>query len=475
MKRLLAAFTTALVLLSILPGSVAADPVTKFDDHHVGIFCEVPIDGGFAFVFIDRSSAFGDAAGAEVWLDPDVPSEDPPTLSGNTATAEIVEGPTQIELSATFAVFDADRVPQGTAVLEATMTPVGAVEPIEQPPGKSNHHSKTTGTFQAYQGSATLTLPGLEAELTPCFGDVTDISLFETNPRSFVSQNDGVLIDCFWETEDAVAAFFAIQDGFGFFADAFLATVDQELTGMDEFSGSLTVGSVTATIGLIDRATDEVYSATAAASFEPLGSPVTSTLVGSTFRSKATEQALVPSGQIDFSTGHSFVIDQEHCTGVEFANHAVSTQPAGPKPGGAVPVNDTPAGAIEVSPGDRFNVQTGGASVEPEEPITTCPEGIFDDFGRTLWYTIEGTGGPVTIDTAGSNFDTLIGVYQPDGDALMEVACIDDVFRDPVGSSFQAALTIDTVEGVTYYVQVGGFTDFFSDVTQFGRLRLRFS
>jgi len=28
---------------------------------------------------------------------------------------------------------------------------------------------------------------------------------------------------------------------------------------------------------------------------------------------------------------------------------------------------------------------------------------------------------------------------------------------EPVGSTFQAALTIDTEEGVTYYVPVGGF------------------
>ena len=28
---------------------------------------------------------------------------------------------------------------------------------------------------------------------------------------------------------------------------------------------------------------------------------------------------------------------------------------------------------------------------------------------------------------------------------------------EPVGSTFQAALTVDTEEGVTYYVQVGGF------------------
>ena len=46
---------------------------------------------------------------------------------------------------------------------------------------------------------------------------------------------------------------------------------------------------------------------------------------------------------------------------------------------------------------------------------------------------------------------------------------------EPVGSTFQAALTIDTDEGVTYYVQVGGFFNFFQDASsaEAGRIRIR--
>ena len=64
-----------------------------------------------------------------------------------------------------------------------------------------------------------------------------------------------------------------------------------------------------------------------------------------------------------------------------------------------------------------------------------------------MWYTIEGTGGPVTIDTAGSNIDTLIGVYVPTDPGYEEIACIDDVEFEPVGATYQAALTIDTEDG----------------------------
>ena len=43
---------------------------------------------------IDLSAAFGDFAGAEIWLDPAVPFEDAATLAGQTETAGVVEGPT---------------------------------------------------------------------------------------------------------------------------------------------------------------------------------------------------------------------------------------------------------------------------------------------------------------------------------------------------------------------------------------------
>ena len=31
--------------------------------------------------------------------------------------------------------------------------------------------------------------------------------------------------------------------------------------------------------------------------------------------------------------------------------------------------------------------------------------------GATLWWFVAGNGGPITITTRNSNFDTLIGIY----------------------------------------------------------------
>ena len=74
----------------------------------------------------------------------------------------------------------------------------------------------------------------------------------------------------------------------------------------------------------------------------------------------------------------------------------------------------------------------------------------------------------MTVDSAGSDFDTIIGVYVLDGGAFEQVGCVDDVF-DPETEegSLQSKVTITTIAGQTYYIQAGGFGD------SAGTLRLR--
>jgi hypothetical protein len=476
MRRSLAILMCAGLLLALLPGTAAAGRVTKFHDHHVGFFCDTSIDGGYATASIDSSSAFGDFAGADVWLDPAVPFEDPPSITGNTDTVSITEGTSEVLLSATFEAFDGDGDRLGSALLEATMTPVGAPQPIT---GESNgnHHSNTTGSFQELEGDATLTLAGDLLQIPGCHGDITDVSVLENSPHSSVSKNSGINMDCSWQTPEASAAFFAFQDPFGFFSGAFLSTADQTLFDTGGATGSLTTTSLTASIPLVDEATGDPYSAQAAATLTASGKPVSSTLVSQTNRVKLTEQAFVPDGQIVFSTGQTFDLDQEHCRTASFNNQVIGNNPSGPKAGGKAPANDTPDGALVVKAGTRLTAQTGATAAQPEVQVgETCPEGFGDQMGHTLWYKITGTNAPVTFDTAGSNFDTVIGVFQRDDADFTELACDDDVFYQPVGSTYQAALTFDTVAGQTYYVEVGGFQRFFDpDNPEFGLLKLKVS
>jgi hypothetical protein len=297
------------------------------------------------------------------------------------------------------------------------------------------------------------------------------VSVFETNPTAFVNANEGTYVDCFWETPDATAFLYVIEDEFGSFADAFLATAEQTLFSQGA-TASVSPSAMSASIDLVNDDGDP-FSAEASATLVPSGSPVTSTVLSSTSKEKLVEQALTPTGELAFSSGETFAIDESNCRSVAFASHFRDSEPAGPRAGGKAPVNDGPDGAIGVASGTGFNVQTRGTSAAAVVLVTTCPEGDRDAMGHTLWYTIEGTGGSISIDSAGSNIDTVVAVFVRDGSGFEEVGCIDDVFGDPVGVSFQAALTIDTVEGQTYFVEVGGFQDFFTGDSESGRLRLR--
>ena len=177
--------------------------------------------------------------------------------------------------------------------------------------------------------------------------------------------------------------------------------------------------AMAATIQLIEATTSEPQSATAVGVVRAYRqSRHLDPQRHESSRIRVVEQALAPTGHVEFSTGQSFDIDSDELLGRRLFELRHLHAAGGPQGGAVRPRSTTRRRAPSPPrPGDRFNVATGGAALEPEEPTVTCPEGEFDRMGRTVWYTIEGTGGPVTIDTAGSNFDTLIAVYDPQGES----------------------------------------------------------
>jgi hypothetical protein len=473
-KRLYAAMASALILVGLLPTAVSADRVSKFTDHYVFFGCDAPIDGGFVSTFIEHGTVGEFSfASLNVWLDPAVPMEEEPTIVGSTDAFDLTDDGTTIEAHAVIPTFDLEGNPEGDAELTITATRTGDIFVIGPDSGKTNYNSKTTGMEEGLDGSGTLTWDGSEYALTECGGVVADVNFFSTNPRGFVTDNQGTQIDCFWETDSGVASLFAVDDGFGFFADAFLSAGDLELSSFGESSGSVDSAGMDVEVELQDSATGDPHSATAVATFTPIGSPVQSVLTSEASQTRVTDQALEPVGTLDFSSGDSFPIEGEHCNSSSFDSHSRGVSKPG-RQNGPAPVNDTPDGAIALHVGSRLNASNVAAALEPEIQLQDCPEGFFDQFGRTLWYTVEGTGSPITIDTAGSNFDTLIAVYVATDPGFVEIGCIDDVESDPVGATFQAALTFDTGEGVTYYVQIGGYDFPFDEElnAQKGRLRV---
>ncbi|MBI2723618.1 MAG: PPC domain-containing protein [Chloroflexi bacterium] len=103
-------------------------------------------------------------------------------------------------------------------------------------------------------------------------------------------------------------------------------------------------------------------------------------------------------------------------------------------------------------------VATEGAGVDDGEP-TTCGQ-----IGRTVWYAVVLPGATdVTVDTAGSNFDTVIAVYEVTGypasyDTLLERQCV------APGAGRRAKVTFPAEANRTYQVQVGGRAGAFGDL-----------
>ena len=81
---------------------------------------------------------------------------------------------------------------------------------------------------------------------------MTDIHVFEANPRSFISNPQGVTIDCAWESPDSFAALTASQGQDGFFADTVELTADHELFNDSQGTGALTSQSLTVAFGIVD-------------------------------------------------------------------------------------------------------------------------------------------------------------------------------------------------------------------------------
>ena len=129
----------------------------------------------------------------------------------------------------------------------------------------------------------------------------------------------------------------------------------------------------------------------------------------------------------------------------------------------AVPSNNNFASRIQLNGGIvATTAVTDSATREAGEPLITGNSG-----GHSVWWSWTATSNTsVTIDTNGSNFDTLLGVYTGSAvNALTLVAQNDD--HCPPRSSCpptllltQSSVTFTAVAGTTYQIAVDGFNGF---------------
>jgi len=193
------------------------------------------------------------------------------------------------------------------------------------------------------------------------------------------------------------------------------------------------------------------------------------TVISSTGTERWSGEILDVSGTLTVNGGAEFGVlafDLAGCSGFDWTVKQSSFDPQGPKPGGQLPSNDRPTGAIPLKLGSKTVIATKGASPDfevgfecdswPDENGNT----VYLNIGYTVWYKFAGTGRPVTVDTTGSDFDTTVAVFTANGSGgwtPLPDGCVEDVPLEPVGVSWQAAVTVPTVTGTWYYVEIGGY------------------
>lgn len=482
-QRIVRAVVSAALALGVLiglPATGSAGQPTRFEDHQIYISCFDPLltsGDDSAGVSVGTSDAFGDQATLAYWRAPASPeNEDPPTLfSGESGDVDA----TASHIEATIPVFEGDPgVLAGEATVVADLAPDG--DPFA---GTTTHD----GNFMFRDRSlvqglvvteGTLTLPdGTTFDLTGCPGADAQYETFETQPDARVHDFRDFILACEIESDDGFLFLFGSVDGA--FVDIFFDSPSGVMFAEGPGEGTFDPDGIDWTVPMFNGATGEsAGDATVQATFTPSGEDVSFEPRSSNSHDKVTGEAFDVAGEVTLPTEPATTFDLSSCVAVDLRDRGVTTSPSGPKPGGPVPSNDTPSGAIALIPGRTINTQTRGASQEPEEPcFLESPDGPFNlPMEYTVWYTVTGTGQTMTVDTAGSDFDTILGVYTLDGGTFTQIACVDDVPVDPIGRTLQASVTGPTVAGTTYYIQVGGFQEGEPDPSNpFGRLRIRVS
>jgi hypothetical protein len=468
MRRILT-LVAVMALIAMLPATASAAKATKVTINQVNLNCDgIAPTAGVGFAFFGAS--FSDVDGGDAFLDawssaePDEQAdvtrdyEIPATVSWDGAT-----------LGGSFAVIDDTGAPLGDATFSAAMTPVGDPYPIDDSFRDGNHQQRYTGTGQALQPGGSLTLPGgATFDLAGCVADMASISVFATNPSSVVFSFAEHSVGC--DLEDAAGDTGYLYVGFGdeeTFVDAGLFPADGSPA---IFAGAL----LPPTSGTIDTDLDTWFDdGTPAGVAASLAMTATATRERFEVIFESSRGHRVTRGQLLDIEGSLTIgevtFDVGGCVGFDGTSKELHTSAKGPKPGGKVPANDLPANARWVTVGSSANLQTKGASPDREAPFPCLTEvgedgSIFEvPVGHTVWYRIVGTGGTVTFDTAGSDFDTVAAAYTGSVGALVPIedegACVDDVPTVPFGRTLQAAISFATQVGTTYYVQIGGFPD----------------
>ena len=464
----------AFVLIAALPVAATAARSTRFTDHAINVFCDgvATSTGGFAYFGATVSDRFGADAFVEAWTS-STPSGVPDVRRDGDRSAVVAWNGTT--LSGSVPLLDASGAAVPNATFSARLTPVGEPVAFSDRSREGNRTISFSGTTQPHQPTGTLSLPGgVSVDLATCYGDETTVTVFETNPKASVRSFSSRFVGCSLTNTagDQGYLFLGFSDGF---INANVFANGTDIAAFGEFAPD--TGTIDAELVLFDPRTGTPLpgSGHLSATLTSTGESFTEVLRSATGRRITRGEVIDVEGTLTIAA-HTF--DLGACVGQDSRTKDIQTAPSGPKPGGKAPRNDLPGGATLLRAGGSASGSTRGATPVAEAPFEclmfTDPETgevYVTEVGHTVWYRFVGTGSPMTIDTAGSDYDTVAAIYTSAGGtyAPVESGCVDDVPTPPIGRTLQASVTIPTVAGTTYYVQIGGFPD----SQTYGNLRVR--
>ncbi len=112
--------------------------------------------------------------------------------------------------------------------------------------------------------------------------------------------------------------------------------------------------------------------------------------------------------------------------------------------------NDACSGATVITANSFTASETTANATSTGDPVPNCVSGLF---GKGVWFVFTPFGtGPAAIDTLGSSFDTVLGIYTGGCGAQTQAQCDDDS-----GGGVLSKITFTATNGTAYYILAGGW------------------
>jgi hypothetical protein len=486
----------AALILVVLPADALAAKAIRSDETYLQVDCSyLTNDAGSAYVSVFISESGESDAGVAYWATPNDPESDAPTLNGLSSSISLSADGSN--LSVTFDVYVPDEpgeepepepepgepspspvptpvlspsptgeplpsdepggpIEVGQGQLVATLAPAGDPEEYSSRDKWGNQQHAFSAISQALASTGTLSLPNdLSFELEGCAGSRETYSYFATSPSASVTRFSGTWLACSWSSDDEFVGLYVGEFDSGLSADLWIENAEGAIAGTGP--AVLTTSRFETDVRLFDLWSDDwetaVGTATGSAGLSR-GERIneTESSIGVRFQRKGWMLDVDGSMTVTTPAGtRSYPLDGASCAAADLR----VTQLPGGIPSPAPIDNDTPEAAAELGVGDTVSISTVGAQPDPEAPcLIEDPDGGTHEapIGATVWYTFVAPGGSLTVDTAKSDFDTVVGVYAYDEVGLVNVACNDDP-----PESLEARVTVETVADATYLIQAGGY------------------